>query len=186
MSKRFKDDRYFWWSIVATILQVRDLSHPQGELLLSLVERQLSTRFSSSTSSSSTDAATEKAPSTSYTSADEFHVVTRFLELRAQYAALKPEASSSSTSASSPALVLPSIPPSATPLSPAKALLAHFSSAEAEKWCEENLGLDLWRREAELAYGSVEGGEWLSLWKRLKEALEKGCVHLGSQDYDDD
>ncbi|BGP05980.1 Phagocyte signaling-impaired protein [Rhodotorula toruloides] len=177
MSKRFKDDRYFWWSIMSTILQVRDLSHPQGELLLSLVERQLSTRFSAMLNAPTADSAGEKPTSASYASADEFHVVTRFLELRAQYAALQADSPNTSASISSTALVLPSLPSSDTPLSPAKALLAHFSSPEADKWCEQNLGLDLWRREAELAYGSAEGGEWKKLWKRLKVALEKGDIN---------
>ncbi|BGP30008.1 mitochondrial distribution and morphology [Rhodotorula toruloides] len=177
MSKRFKDDRYFWWSVMSTILQVRDLSHPQGELLLALVERQLSTCFSTTSNASAADSAEEKRTSASYASADEFHVVTRFLELRAQYAALKTDSSTTSYFATSPALILPSLPSSDTALSPAKSLLAHFSSAEADKWCEQDLGLDLWRREAELAYGSVDGGEWKKLWERLKAALEKGDVN---------
>ncbi|GEM09601.1 actin cytoskeleton organization protein [Rhodotorula toruloides] len=175
MSKRFMDDRYFWWSIMSTILQVRDLANSQGELLLSLVERQLSHRFSSS----STETPAQKPLSASYASVDEIHVITRFLELRAQYAAFKADSPSTSisTSSSSPALILPSLPPSDAPISPAKALLAHFSSAEADKWCEQNLGLDLWRREVVLAYGSVEGGEWKKSWERLKAALEKGDIN---------
>ncbi|BGO97647.1 Actin cytoskeleton organization protein [Rhodotorula toruloides ATCC 204091] len=183
MSKRFEDDRYFWWSIMSTILQVRDLSHPQGELLLSLVERQLSTRFSTSSTALPADSAGQKPTSASYASADEFHVVTRFLELRAQYAALKTDSTATSSSASSPALILPSLPSSDTALSPAKALLAHFASPESDKWCEQNLGLDLWRREAELAHGSVEGGEWKKLWERLKAALETGDINWHTMFY---
>ncbi|GJN88621.1 hypothetical protein Rhopal_001587-T1 [Rhodotorula paludigena] len=164
MAKQFGDDRYFWWSILSTILQLRDRSHPQGALLLSLAERQLSTRY----------APADKPTASSYKSAEEYHVVSRFLELRAQYAA-NASPSASVPSSSSPALVLPSLPAASdTPLSPAAALLAHFASPEGDKWCEQNLGLELWRREAQLEHGAAVQGTWESLAKRLTGALEKG------------
>ncbi|GAA5896282.1 hypothetical protein JCM8208_001834 [Rhodotorula glutinis] len=179
MSKHFADERYFWWSILSTILAVRDLANPDGPLLLSIAERQLSTRYAPREGDA--DAADQD-----YKTADEFHLVTRVLELRAQYSAAA--ASSSSTSSSSPPLVLPSLPrsttttssaspdtPSHTPSSPASTLLAHFSSPEADKWCATNLGLELWRREASLAYGAAgAGGTWEREVERLKGALEKG------------
>ncbi|GAA5837515.1 hypothetical protein JCM9279_006776 [Rhodotorula babjevae] len=175
MSKHFSDERYFWWSILSTILAVRDLDNPDGPLLLSIAERQLSTRYASR------PAGGDKG----YATADEFHLVTRVLELRAQYSAAA-SSPSPSTSSLSPPLVLPSLPTSTTtspssdaapsaPSSPAAVLLAHFSSPEADKWCATNLGLELWRREATLAYGAAGArGTWEREVERLSGALEKG------------
>ncbi|GAA5885358.1 hypothetical protein JCM6882_009585 [Rhodosporidiobolus microsporus] len=170
LATRFKDDRYLWWSILSTILQMRDLSnpHPQAALLLSLAERQLAIRFAAPSTSSS------DSPSPDYASADEFHVVTRFLELRVQHAVLS---SGAALSPSSTPLVLPSLPPSDSPRTSAQALLAHFASPSAEKWCESNLGFELWKRETMLQYGTKDGKEWEALWERLQGALEKGDVN---------
>jgi len=177
MSKRFPDERYLWWSLLSTVLAVRDLANPNPDapLLVSIAERQLSTRYAASSASEG------------YRSADEFHVVTRVLELRAQYSAAS--AASTTSSSVSPPLVLPSLPrtttstdaPSPAPSSPAATLLAHLSSPEADKWCATNLGLELWRREATLTYGVAgagAGGAWEREVGRLKGALEKGCVRL--------
>ncbi|GAA6004547.1 hypothetical protein JCM10207_000928 [Rhodosporidiobolus poonsookiae] len=157
MAKQFKDERYLWWSLLSVILQIRNLSrpHPQADLLLSLAERQLSTHYATA--------------NTEFASADEFHVVTRLLELRAQYAALP-----SAASASSAPPTLPSLPASESPRTPAQALLAHLGSEHADKWCERNLGFELWKREALLQYGTTEGNEWEGLWTHLRDALEKG------------
>ncbi|GAA5848362.1 hypothetical protein JCM8547_004490 [Rhodosporidiobolus lusitaniae] len=170
MSKQFEDDRYVWWFILSTILLIRDLSnpHPQASLLLSLAERQLATRYASlpdPPSSSSSDSKLD------FASADEFHVMTRFLELRAQYAALN---SSSPAPPFSTPLVLSSLPPTETPRTPSQALLDHFASPAGEKWCQSNLGFELWYREALLRYGMFEEKEWEKLWDRLQGALEKG------------
>ncbi|BGP37872.1 mitochondrial distribution and morphology [Rhodotorula kratochvilovae] len=172
MAKQFQDERYFWWSILSTILLVRDLAHPQGALLLSLAERQLSTRYAG-LAAPADGAIAEGEQTKGYNSADEFHLVTRFLELRAQYAAAAPASTPATPTA--PALVLPSLPcTDAPPSTPAAALLAHFASPEADKWCATNLGLELWRREAELEYGSGENGTWERSVERLRGALEKG------------
>ncbi|GAA6051881.1 hypothetical protein JCM3770_005517, partial [Rhodotorula araucariae] len=173
MAKQFKDERFFWWSILSTILLVRNLAHPQGTLLLSLAERQLSTRYAHlAASTENTPAGDER--NKGYNSADEFHLVTRFLELRAQYAAACPS-SSVAPSSSVPTLVLPSLRNTADgPVSPDDALLAHFASPEADKWCATNLGLELWRREAELDYGTAGNGAWAREVERLRGALEKG------------
>ncbi|GAA5830210.1 hypothetical protein JCM11251_001269 [Rhodosporidiobolus azoricus] len=167
LATRFKDERYLWWSLLSTILQIRDLSrpHPQGALLLALAERQLAARFSPSADSSSSSSPPD------YASADEFQVVTRFLELRVQYAAL-PSSMTTAAPSSAP-LVLPSLSHSDTAPTPAQALLAHFASPVAEKWCESNLGFELWKREAMLQYGTAGGKEWEVLWERLQGALEK-------------
>lgn len=174
MAKQFKEERYLWWSILTTILQIRDLSHPQGPLLLSLAERQLAAHYASDD--------TEAEPEQGYETANEFHLVTRILELRAQYAAAAVAAgSTSSTAPNAPAststLVLPTLPASAPgePRSPARALLDHLASPEADRRCDENLGFELWRREVELEYTSAQGGEWKRLWERLARAVgEKG------------
>ncbi|GAA5947657.1 hypothetical protein JCM3775_005249 [Rhodotorula graminis] len=175
MSKHFADDRYFWWSILSTILAVRDLAdpNPDGPLLLSIAKRQLSTRYASSPSSTAGGEGGKDVEGAGYKTADEFHLVTRVLELRAQHSA---SAASSPTSSSSSPLVLPSLPRSTTTTtsssSPASTLVAHFSSPEADKWCATNLGLELWRREATLAYG--DAGAWEREVARLAGALEKG------------
>ncbi|BGP13829.1 mitochondrial distribution and morphology [Rhodosporidiobolus nylandii] len=174
MSKRFKGDHYLWWSLLSTILQIRDLSnpHPDADLLLSLGEQQLSARYADVVNAPSDAHASSKPdPRYAFTSADEFHVATRILELRAQYAALKPADIASTTSAP---IVLPSLPPDDTPRSPAQALLAHFASPAGEKWCQSGLGFELWKREAMLQYGTVEGKDWEALWERLAATLEKG------------
>ncbi|GAA5989285.1 hypothetical protein JCM10908_001242 [Rhodotorula pacifica] len=173
MAKQFQLERYMWWSVLTTILLLRDLDHPQAALLLSLAERQITAHY----------AAAAAQTSGSYESANEFHLVTRLLELRAQYAA----ASSTSTSvplASTSKLVLPSLPESKQPRTPSRALLDHFASPEADKRCEENLGFELWRREVELEYGTVGGGEWRRLWERLARGLrEKGDTNWHSMLY---
>ncbi|GAA5911076.1 uncharacterized protein JCM6883_004262 [Sporobolomyces salmoneus] len=143
---------YTLWSIMTVILQIRDLRHPQTDLLLSLAERQATKYFESHDE---------------YKTADEFHVVSRLLELRAQLAT-----SFSASPFRSP--VFPSLPSSESPRSTKRALLEHFASAEGEKWCQSNLGFELWRRETELRFGSVEQGEWRASWERLKRTLESG------------
>ena len=160
MAKQFKVDRYMWWSVLTTILLLRDLAHPQASLLLSLAERQLVAHYTTG----------RKEPATAYESANDFHLITRLLELRAQYAA----ASSSATPANTSNLVLPSLPASPDqPRTAARALLEHLASPEADKRCAENLGFELWRREIELEYGSVQGGEWKRLWDRLVLGLKQ-------------
>lgn len=144
---------YTLWSIMTVILQIRDLSHPQSDLLLSLAERQASKHF---------DQHTE------YKTSDEFHIVTRLLELRAQLA------SSGSAQSSSVTPTFPSLPVSETPRTPQRVLLEHFASKEGEKCSESNLGFELWRRECELRFGSVEGGEWKASSERLRRTLESG------------
>lgn len=133
-----------------------------------------------------------------YDSAHQFHLITRFLELRVLHANAKAAASAKASSASialvagptppslasSTPLVLPSLPTSELPLSVQQALLAHFASLEANKWCERGLGLEIWRREVELQHGSLEGGDWTTSWERLRKTLEKGlsvssCKRLG-------
>ncbi|GAA6024099.1 hypothetical protein JCM11491_005993 [Sporobolomyces phaffii] len=146
---------YTLWSIMTVILQIRDLHHPRADLLLSLAERQAAQYFESQTE---------------YKNSDEFHIVTRLLELRAHVAIASPTPSSSS----SPAPIFPSLPPADTPRTPHGALLEHWSSAQGDKWCESNLGFELWRRESELRFGSPDGGEWKSSWDRLQRALEAG------------
>lgn len=171
MSKQFQDERYLWWSVLTTVLQLRNLNHAQGPLLLSIAERLLASHY------------TNKPETTSYATANEFHIVSRVLELRAQYSnpAEPPsrpnsaaEPSPSSPSPSNP-VVLPTLPPTEPPRSARQALLEHFASAEADKRCDENLGFEIWRREVEFDYGSVEGGERKRLWGRLATGLrEKG------------
>ncbi|GAA5990947.1 hypothetical protein JCM5350_008289 [Sporobolomyces pararoseus] len=144
---------YALWSIMTVILQIRDLQHPQSDLLLSLAERQASKYLESSTE---------------YKTSDEFHIVSRLLELRAQLASSQPTPSSSATPK------FPSLPSSETPRTPSTALLDHFASSQGDTWCKSNLGFELWRRETELRFGSTKGGEWKRSWNRLKATLESG------------
>lgn len=114
-------------------------------------------------------------------SAHEFYLVTRFLELRVLQADVNAAAQAATTTVAlapkvSPAVTIPSLPAGAAPMTLRHTLLAHFTSPDANKWCERGLGLELWRRETELKYGSVEGGEWLASWNRLRQSLEQGCV----------
>lgn len=119
-----------------------------------------------------------------FENAHEFHLITRFLELRILNADAKEAASSStSTVVSKPftlppqALVLPSIVTNPdTPMTPKQVLLAHFASKEGSRWCERGLGLEIWRRECELKYGSLEGGDWQNSWNRLVTNLKRGYV----------
>ncbi|BGP54000.1 mitochondrial distribution and morphology [Rhodotorula sphaerocarpa] len=185
MAKQFKEERYLWWSILTTILQIRDLSHPQGPLLLSLAERQLAAHYANED--------TEAKPEQGYVTANEFHLVTRILELRAQYAAAAATTAAGANSSTGPnasattsTLVLPTLStlPSGEPRSPARALLDHLASPEADRRCDENLGFELWRREVELEYGSAQGGEWKRLWERLARAVgEKGDTNWHSMLY---
>lgn len=147
---------YILWSIMTVILQIRDLQHPQSDSLLSLAERQASDYFSTAPDSSE------------YKSSDEFHIASRLLEFRAQLSSSKPD----STNSTPPKF--PSLSTSDSSRTPQERLLDHFASEEGEKWCERNLGFELWRREVELRFGSNEGGEWRRSWDRLKLQLEKG------------
>jgi len=141
---------------MTVILQIRDLQHPQSDSLLSLAERQASDYFSTAPDSSE------------YKSSDEFHIASRLLEFRAQLSSSKPD----STNSTPPKF--PSLSTSDSSRTPQERLLDHFASEEGEKWCERNLGFELWRREVELRFGSNEGGEWRRSWDRLKLQLEKG------------
>lgn len=168
MAKQFQVDRYMWWSVLTTILLLRDLTHPQATLLLSLAERQVIAHY----------VPNGKETATSYADANEFHLISRLLELRAQYGAAAAAASSASSTpstavASTSKLVLPSLPASEEPRTAARALLDHFASSEADKRCGENLGFELWRRQVELEYGSVDGGDWTKLWTRLALGLRE-------------
>lgn len=114
-----------------------------------------------------------------FDSAHEYFLITRFLELRALRDEAKvPPASTdriiASYTSTSSQLALPSIAPSNFSLTPRRALLAHFASKEGDKWCAGGLGLEIWRRETELRFGSIEGGEWIRSWERLSKALEDG------------
>lgn len=229
-------EKYLWWSIETTLLQVRDPTNPTNDLLLSIAERQLSSYYTTlhsaalSTAPAATPAtngssksaleieappaktpgrdkgkgkvvsvsepsppATPPTPGTprapeplEYDSSHEFHLVTRFLELRVVQANAKLAAAAgedagavvaAKAAAALPApaqVVLPSLEPSDVPLSLRRTLLAHFASREADRWCKQGLGLEIWRRESELKYGSVEGGEWQAAWDRLRKSLEGG------------
>jgi len=141
---------------MTVILQIRDLQHPQSSSLLSLAERQASEYFSTSPDSSE------------YKSSDEFHIASRLLELRAQLSRSKSDSSHSEIPK------FPSLSTTESTRTPSQRLLDHFASKEGEKWCERNLGFELWRRESELRFGSNEGGEWKRSWDRLKVQLDKG------------
>jgi hypothetical protein len=131
----------------------------------------------STTSADDTPAASEAA--LEFDSAHEYFLITRFLELRALRAeakaasAVADSVAVSSTSTTSQ-LVLPSIAPSDSSLTPRQDLIAHFASKEGDKWCAGGLGLEIWRRETELRFGSIEGDEWLRSRKRLSKVLEDG------------
>jgi hypothetical protein len=171
MATEFQDDRFVWWSFLSTISQINDLppTHPEIPTLLSKAEQQLAKKYAGLASASFDSSSTPSADlGTDFASAEEFHVVTRLLELRAQY--------SSSLSPSPVPLVLPSLLRSDTSRTPEQALLAHFASPVGEKWSASNLGFELWNRETALKYGTVEGREWAGLWERLSGQLEKGCA----------
>ncbi|GAA5933016.1 MDM20/NAA25 family protein [Sporobolomyces koalae] len=142
---------YILWSIMTIILQIRTLQHPETETLLALAEKQATEYFESSTE---------------YKTADEFHVATRLLELRAQF-------SPSPSTYSPPRLPSVSTATNAS-LNLRSVLLDHFVSSEGDKWCERNLGFELWSREATLRFGGIERGEWQTLWQRLERKLEAG------------
>lgn len=107
-----------------------------------------------------------------YSTAHVFHLVARFLELRA-INAVDP-ASTPGKAVAQPRLLLPSLSYSASIASPREALLAHFASAEGERWCKTALGLEIQRRELELRYGTIEGGEWMASWERLHRSIQSG------------
>lgn len=188
-------DKYAWWSVMSILLQVRDPTTSDARLLLSLAERQIAAHFDQvrvargiSHTSESTAGTTrgnaeakgkakaqEKASdgvdqtlesTCHFESADEFHLVARFLELNALHAPSVPLAT---------ALSLPSFT-SSEGMTARQALLAHFGSKEGDNWCETSLGLELWRRKIELRHGSPAGGEWIKCWDRLNASLQKGSV----------
>ncbi|SCV69403.1 BQ2448_2423 [Microbotryum intermedium] len=156
---------YLWWYTAAILLQVR-ISPTAGEVdadmtdavLLALAERQLATHFKPTSNEASSD------DDQKFASAHEFHLVTRFLELCAIH---RPSDSAS-------ALVLPSLPSTTEELTPTTRLLRHLASREAGAYCATGLGLRIWRREAELKYGSGAGGEWKASWDRMKREIEEG------------
>ncbi|ORY72573.1 actin cytoskeleton organization protein [Leucosporidium creatinivorum] len=223
MQRNFKNEKYTWWSVMATLLQARDVSDPSTDILLALAERQISDHYSQQRKAagldvatpngapaiegaaeggaqSQADAASEKgkgkesavsadsAPVASgaaleFDSAHEYFLITRFLELRALRHEAKAASATAPANADSVAvsststtsqLVLPSITPSSASLTPRQAFLAHFASKEGDKWCAGGLGLEIWRRETELRFGSIEGGEWVKSWERLSKSLEDG------------
>jgi len=179
MHKTLKHDHFMWHSLQTLILLAADPTNKNADLLLSLAERQVSAHYATKF---------EATPNrVEFANANEFHLVTRLLELRAANVRVKASATAAASATSvtpSPvstlpaaAVVLPSLPPQAadaTPLSAQAALLAHFESSEGQKWCARGLGPEIWRRETELRYGTVTGREWAKSWDRLKASLEKG------------
>lgn len=212
MQRNFKTTRYLWWSVMAVLLQVRDLKNSTNTILLSLAERQISEHYNQiktqaqeataklksgklaveSSAPTTLDKGKGKAtaldspsdspiieqsiPSIQFENAHEFHLITRFLELRVLNAEAK-ESTSTSKPLNLPqqSLILPSIITNPElPQTLKEVLLAHFSSQEGDRWCERSLGLEIWRRECELKYGSLEGNDWKKSWERLEKSLQKG------------
>lgn len=93
-----------------------------------------------------------------YSSIHEFHLVARYLQLKIQVASI-------------------SAPLNEHALKAAKEeMLGHFNGPEGDIWCEKSLGAEIWRRETELEYGSLSGGDWMRAWERLKLAVDAGFV----------
>ncbi|KAM0753776.1 actin cytoskeleton organization protein [Meredithblackwellia eburnea MCA 4105] len=130
-----------------------------------------------------------------FETSNEFHLITRFLELKAIRAESSSPSSQTSTtedtrpkpttSASAGPLVLPSLPPKPEAelqqsLTPQQALIAHFASSEGERWCAGGLGLEIWRRESELKFGVPGDDVWEKAAKRLRVTLENGDTNWHS------
>lgn len=123
-----------------------------------------------------------------YENGNEFFLVSRFLELWVEQGVRNGAVEGGTPKIP---LVLPSLPlPTTTtatitngtttdstggslPLTLQQTLLAHFSSAEGERWCSRSVGLELWRREVELKYGGWGKGE-----ERLRRFLLDGFVFV--------
>lgn len=180
MHKTLKDDKFMWWSLQTVVLLVADPKTDNADLLLSIAERQLSAHYVAKYAEARATADDAAAGAIEFGNTNEFHLATRVVELRAARERTKAagaDASAQAGALAAAAVVLPSLPPraaGAAPLSAQETLLAHFASGEGQKWCERGLGPEIWRRETELRYGTVEGGEWVKSWERLKAGLEKG------------
>lgn len=207
MYKNFQDAKYLWWAIECINLQVRNLSNPINAILLSLAEHQISDYYSGRRAKAATNEGIAQVSDTTealkldstaslegeeestltsdlpkptpiqFESASEFHLVTRFLELRVLYAeSLAASHPSKALIAPKTQIQLPSLTPSIPPRSAREDLMLHFKSSEGDRWCERSLGFEIWRRECELRHGSLQGGEWLRSWERLQGSLQKGSV----------
>lgn len=98
-----------------------------------------------------------------YADAHQFRLVSRLLELfveRQGREATSHPAFASANNGSSTA---------------AEALLEHLSTPAADEWCGNNLGLELRRRELELAY-ATKPASWQAARQHLRASLEAGCV----------
>lgn len=207
MYKNFQDPKYLWWAIECINLQVRNLSNPINAILLSLAEHQISDYYSGRRakaaakegmaqvsgkakaleldSAATSNGEEESTPSSElpaptpmqFESAPEFHLITRFLELRVLYAeSLILSDPSKALTVPKTQIQIPSLDPSITPRSAREDLMLHFKSSEGDRWCERSLGFEIWRRECELKHGSLEGGEWLRSRQRLQDSLKNGSV----------
>lgn len=192
MQKTFQNPRYLWWSIQSIILQIeQDPTSKANGILVSIAERQLSGYFEGKERKNSdreesngnnvkgkakavdtdedvTEAAESIPRLPEYESSEVYHLITRFLELRATHS-LK----SSITTQHIPLPSLPLEPPN-SPINPVEVLLTHLQSEESDQWCARQLGSEIARREMELKFGTKENRVLQKAWNRMKASLIKG------------
>lgn len=149
---------------VVTKVLVRDKGKGKGK---AKVEDEDTDDDVSSLEPSITSSQAEKV--LTYDSSHVFHLVARFLELRVINSILP-----STTPTPVSRLILPSVSYAAAGGSAREILLSHFSSVEGDRWCSAALGLEIQRREFELKYGTLAGGEWVKSWERMHRSIQDG------------
>lgn len=156
------ETKYAWWSITTSLLLASELKEDSNPgLILSIAERTL--ELCENGRKGDQKGKGKENEGLRFQSIETFHLVARMLELRV----LTQDQSKVNI-----------ITKAETNDSPTRLFLQHFSSGEGKTWCERGLGLEIWRRESELQYGSLKGGEWNESWNRLRQSLEAGCVSL--------
>jgi hypothetical protein len=143
---------YLWWCVMSMLVQARDPSNrPSIPLLLSLCERLISDRKET-------------------TQASEFYVRAKVLYLRATGSlsrALLPSITDDFEAISFPNN--PPVEPNADSRKAREELLRIFHSPEGNTFCDQNLGLELWRREIELDLGG--SNDWRAGLDRCRMLL---------------
>jgi hypothetical protein len=161
-SKPIGDDeshnKYLWWSVMSMILQAGEPSNrPSVPLLLSLCDRLIS----------EVNAPEEPAP--------QFYIRAKVLYLRATATLTRPQLSADSITETFETLSFSSWSPQSLPDDSKKArqqLLDLFRSPRGETLCDQNLGLELWRREVQLALGVAD--DWQAGLELSRKLLVDG------------
>ncbi|KAH8916610.1 hypothetical protein BT69DRAFT_1340019 [Atractiella rhizophila] len=185
-NKEADGNKYFWWTIMTTILQVQSLlrkgdakSKTEASLPLAIASRMFSQHLTPPNKA-------DKDKREWFETQHQFFLLAKLLKCRLSIAPPSPtkESPTGSTGEQFQAIDERGIinllakPINAVTEDELRAgLIALFNIEEGKKWCSQALGLEIWRREEELEGFPKTIRE---CWERMKAELEAGDTNWHS------